>query len=83
MEQNLTPNINTIIKTMILVSVYTEENLCEISIVHHLVKVNLSKKLMMKKNSHLRTIAIFAAIFKGILILVKRLVLSKMLAKIF
>lgn len=61
---------------MILVSINTTENFCEINIYHRLMKVYLVKKLKMKNNSHWRTVTIFASVFKGMLILFKRLTFS-------
>ncbi len=61
---------------MILVSINTTENFCEINIYHRMMKVYLVKKLKMKNNSHWRTVAIFTSVFKGIFILFKRLTFS-------
>ncbi|MFA5806479.1 MAG: hypothetical protein WC879_17750 [Melioribacteraceae bacterium] len=61
---------------MILVSINTTENFCEINIYHRMMKVDLVKKLKMKNNSHWRTITIFASVVRGIFILFKRIALS-------
>lgn len=61
---------------MILVSINTTEDICEIDINHQTMQVHLVKKLKMRNDSFLRTAAIFFSVFKGIFILLKRLVFS-------
>ena len=62
---------------MIVVSINTTENFCEINIFHRMMKVYIVKKLKMKNNSHWRTVTIFASLFRGVFILIKKITFSR------
>jgi hypothetical protein len=67
---------------MILVSINTGENFCEINIRHRLLEVYLVKNLAMRNNSHWKTISIFASLFKGLFVLGKRIALLMLKRKL-
>ncbi|MFA7227885.1 MAG: hypothetical protein WC061_02530 [Melioribacteraceae bacterium] len=62
---------------MIIVSIKSEENFYEINLYRHLVKVEMTKKMIPGKNSHWKTISIFISLFEGVLILFKKIILAR------
>ncbi|PKL83252.1 MAG: hypothetical protein CVV24_05830 [Ignavibacteriae bacterium HGW-Ignavibacteriae-3] len=61
---------------MIFVSINTEEKICKINIHNGLVSVSLTLILADARKTLLSTLAIFIELFKGVIILWTRMILS-------
>jgi len=62
---------------MILVSITTNDNFYKVDLNHRLVQVSIVKKIEMHKSFYLRTLSIFVSHLKGVVIILKRLALSR------
>jgi len=62
---------------MIMISINIEDSLCKIHLNNNILFVDLEKKLKMEKNSIWIDLTIFRTVFKGLIILFEKKILSR------